>query len=384
VTPGTIVSAESTSADGGSDVSELPLPRTPDDVTAEWLTSVLHGSGALPEAGTVASFTRTPVAEGVGMLSAIEFIGLTYGGDAGDAPASVVVKFPTTNEVNRGVAEHYGVYTREVNYFAQLDPRSAADGPFVHISAMDDSGDFVIVLEDLTGYHLGDQVVGADLAQTEAAIDELAKLHASFWGQLESDEYEWLPRAAGSQNATNMLEGSKVGWDPVTEIFGTHVPQWLRDAKEAYFAAVPRLQERLDAEPRTLVHGDFRMDNLFFGTEPHHYAMTFVDWQGPLRGRGIHDVAYLLCQSTQTPVREANEQALIQRYVDGLAAQGIEGYGFDEAFEDYRHGVLYLWVYATVIAGTLDPTNERGNAWMSEMIKRNVAAIEHLGCLDLL
>ncbi len=60
------------------DVSTLPLPRTPDDVTAEWLTSVLHGSGALPEAGSVASFTRTPVAEGVGMLSAIEFIGLTY------------------------------------------------------------------------------------------------------------------------------------------------------------------------------------------------------------------------------------------------------------------------------------------------------------------
>ena len=162
------------------------------------------------------------------------------------------------------------------------------------------------------------------------------------------------------------------------------MPQWLRDVKDAYFAAVPRLQERLDAAPRTLVHGDFRMDNLFFGTEPHHYPMTFVDWQGPLRGRGIHDVAYLLCQSTQTPVREANERALIQRYVDGLAAQGVEGYGFDEAWEDYRHAVLYLWVYATVIAGTLDPTNERGNAWMAEMIKRNVAAIDHLGCLDLL
>ena len=64
--------------------------------------------------------------------------------------------------------------------------------------------------------------------------------------------------------------------------------------------------------------------------------------------------------------------------------EGIEGYEFDEAWEDYRHAVLYQWVYATVIAGTLDATNERGNAWMAQMVKRNTTAIDDLGCLDLL
>ncbi len=365
-------------------MSIRPRPRTPDDVTVDWLTDVLRGSGSLPGSGRVATMVRTPVAEGVGMLSAIEFLSLGYEGDADGAPESVVVKFPTTNDTNREVALHYGVYIREVRYFAELDPMNAAGGPKVHLSAMDGDDQFVIVLEDLSDYDIGDQVVGADLERTAAAIDELAKLHASFWGRLEGDEYDWLPRSANSQNATNMHAGSGVGWDPTVEIFGEFVPQWLRDVKEAYLEAVPRLQERLDAAPRTLVHGDFRMDNLFFGTEPGHHPMVMVDWQGPLRGRGIHDVAYLLCQSTQVDVRRSHERELIRRYVDQLAAAGVEGYDFDEAWEDYRHAVLYLWVYATVIAGTLDATNERGFAWMSQMVARNVAAIEDLGCLDLL
>lgn len=364
-------------------MSIRPLPRTPDDVTTAWLTEVLRASGSLPHDASVASVTRTPVGEGVGMLSEIEFLGLAYDGEADGAPGSVVVKFPTRNETNRGVALHFGVYTREVRYFAELDPRSGAAGPKVHLSAIDGDSDFVIVLEDLSDYRIGDQIVGADLQETQLSIDQLARLHASFWNALESDEFSWLPRSANCDNATNMHEGSRAGWDATVEIFGSHVPQWMRDAKDAYLAAVPAMQERLDAAPRTLIHGDFRMDNLFFGQVPHHHPMTMVDWQGPLRGRGIHDVAYLLSQSTQTEVRRAHERDLISRYVAALADHGVEGYGFDEAWTDYRYGVLYFWVFATVIAGTLDATNERGNAWMSEMIKRNVAAIDDLDCLDL-
>ena len=36
------------------------------------------------------------------------------------------------------------------------------------------------------------------------------------------------------------------------------------------------------------------------------------------------------------------------------------------------------------VAGSMDQTNDRGNAWMTEMVKRNVAAIEDLNCLELL
>ena len=67
-----------------------------------------------------------------------------------------------------------------------------------------------------------------------AAVDELAKLHASFWDRMDGDEFDWLPRAAGSQNADNMLGGCVAGWDPSVAAFGDLIPRWMRDAKDAY------------------------------------------------------------------------------------------------------------------------------------------------------
>jgi aminoglycoside phosphotransferase (APT) family kinase protein len=39
----------------------------------------------------------------------------------------------------------------------------------------------------------------------------------------------------------------------------------------------------LDQYPKTLIHGDFRMDNMLFGEEPEHDSLLVVDFQGPLK-----------------------------------------------------------------------------------------------------
>ena len=231
---------------------------------------------------------------------------------------------------------------------------------------------------------MGDQVEGATFEESGLALEELAKLHGTFWGKVDSEEFEWMPRFSNSWNATNMHEGSQASWELAAENFDEHMPQWIRGIKDDYFKALPELQKHLDTDPVTALHGDFRLDNLFFGKEPHHHKMTFIDWQGPVRGRGPVEVAFLLAQSTKMEVRRAHEKELIQRYLDALQAQGVTGYSFDEAWEDYRIAVLYQWCFATLVAGSMDQTNDRGNAWMTEMVKRNVAAIEDLNCLDLL
>ena len=77
-------------------------------------------------------------------------------------------------------------------------------------------------------------------------------------------------------------------------------------------------------------------------------------------------------------------QELIERYLDGLAANGVSGYAFDDAWDDYRHTVLYLWAYVVVVSGTLEVGSDCAFAWMSKMIARNAAAIEELDCLSLL
>ena len=80
-------------------------------------------------------------------------------------------------------------------------------------------------MEDLSDYHIGDQIIGATLADTTTCIDELAKLHASFWNKVA--DIDWLPHIAGSQHAMNMQVGAQAGWDTMLKVFGvSYIQGW--------------------------------------------------------------------------------------------------------------------------------------------------------------
>lgn len=60
-------------------------------------------------------------------------------------------------------------------------------------------------------------------------------------------------------------------------------------------------------------------------------------------------------------LRRAYERSLIGAWRAGLVAGGVTDYTEADAWEDYRRGVLYVWVIAVVIAGTwTPPTNGAG------------------------
>ncbi|MDH3643124.1 MAG: ecdysteroid 22-kinase family protein, partial [Gammaproteobacteria bacterium] len=198
------------------------LPGQAADISAQWLTDVLHDSGALTSEANVAGVDWEPLGEGAGMMSDLALLRLSYSGDAGDAPASVVVKLPAESETNRAVALQFDIYAREVRYYAELDPVCTANGPRIHLSSIDADNNFAIVMEDLSDYQIGDQIVGATLEETEIAIDELAKLHSSFWDK--ADQIDWVPDIATSDHASIMRDGIVAGWDAMLDAFGQFIP----------------------------------------------------------------------------------------------------------------------------------------------------------------
>jgi hypothetical protein len=48
-------------------------------------------------------------------------------------------------------------------------------------------------------------------------------------------------------------------------------------------------------------------------------------------------------------VRRAAERDLVASWHAGLVAGGVTGYSADDAWEDYRLGIAYVWVIAVVI-----------------------------------
>ena len=104
-----------------------PLPKSPNEITPQWMTAVLRNSGSLPASAEVSEVTGRQLGEGAGMLSELSLLSLTYSGDYQDAPATLVAKFPTLNEVNRGIAMDFRVYQREVRSYQEIVPKSRCE-----------------------------------------------------------------------------------------------------------------------------------------------------------------------------------------------------------------------------------------------------------------
>lgn len=349
------------------------IPDLPRGFSAKLLTTILHEDGCLPSSGEVAGLALEEIGDGTGLSSDLARLNLIYHGDQGEAPNSVIAKFLPQNELNRTSAIAFNLPEREVRFAAELDPLTEAVTPRTYCQWHE--GDrFLLIMEDLGDYEVGSQVVGADLHQTELAIDELAKLHSAFWNKV--DDLDWVPGIADSYHSEALFGGAQVGWDRMVAQFD--VPDSVNQYRDRFLAAIPALQaERMQA-PITLVHGDFRMENLLYGCQPGHHPIVVIDWQGPLKARGIVDVALFLGQSTTTEVRRDHEKALLARYLEGLIAGGVDGVDMASLWEDYQRCVLYSWVYTSVVAGTLDTSNETAARWITKMVQRQVAISEDL------
>jgi hypothetical protein len=362
------------------------FPQQPNQVTPGWLTSALQLSGALPKDRRVTGFDLEPVGEGVGMLGVIARLTLQFDAPVpAGTPTSVVAKCATPTLANREVAKSFRVYEREVRFFRDLAGGIDAGIPACHAAEFDDeTHDFILVLEDLGHLRQGDQVAGCGLTDAQAGVDAMAKLHAAWWNAPSHIALDWVPRVNGDLHKPAMLGGFEAGRDPAVAIFGDQMDPKLKASIGRYQEGLAGLHDRMASGPQTLVHGDFRLDNLLFGNDPTDPPIALLDWQGLLVSNGTQDLAYFLSQNVVTDVRRAHERELIARYHAGLVAGGVTSYSATDAWADYELSVLYMFEYAIVIGGTLDPSNERGAAFMTGLINRSSTAIIDLDLLRLL
>src|SRR5690606_33927671 len=94
-----------------------------------------------------------------------------------------------------------------------------------------------------------------------------------------------------------------------------------------------------EGQPLTLLHADYRLENMLFGRAPGVPALTTVDWQTPTLGAGPSDAAYFLGGSLPTAVRREHERELLELYRQGLRAGGVE-VDADACFESYRRNAV--------------------------------------------
>jgi len=354
-------------------------------VTAEWLTKALRSSGTISDASVTSLKFEGDIAAGVGFMGQLAKITPTYDRAEEGAPASIIAKFPAAAPDNREIAEVFRFYEIETRFYQQIASEVELTTPKLYYGDVDlDSGDFILLLQDLAPAQVADQIAGLTSAQSELAVRELAKFHAAWWEHPRLQELDWLwsmnhpVRAGASQQAYQQA------WGPFVENFGPNIPAEILDIGERFGQQITAILDEMAKPPLTISHGDYRPDNLFFATPDGGAPLTVIDWQIMSIGRGTFDFAYFMDGSLPSAERKAREGDLLRMYHDILVERGVKNYSYDECWEDYRISSLFCWLYTVIALGTLDVANERGLALFTANIERNSAALLELNAAELL
>ena len=340
-------------------VAALPIPSSPAELTGEWLTAALRAGGVISEARVTGAAVEA-IGEAQAFAGQPVRVRLAYDRSERGAPASLVAKFPAQDPRMRRALASLRWYETEIRFYQELAATSAIRTPRLYYAAMNpDALDYVLLLEEVRSGRTGDQIAGGSLEQARAVVEQVARLHAQWWRHPRLEQLDWLAVGAVRpvQAAEMWQDVYRRGWATVREImpgfFPAEVDHVAHRLGERYADLV-----RASAEPpRTLIHGDCRLDNIFFSDAAGDPAQppTFIDWQLLSSGRGAYDVAYFLGTNVTTELRREHELDLLHRYhsalSEGVAAPDAAAYDFEQCQREYRLAMLLVFGFWVQTAG---------------------------------
>jgi hypothetical protein len=355
------------------------------DLTADFLTRALAG-----HLGAAAVAAVGAVRVGTGQVSDTYRLELTYDsahgkGPQGDAlassgraglPATIIAKVPAADPASRGAARAFRTYEIEASFYAQVAPGLPVALPECFYAAYDAEPDeYVVLLADLAPAQPGDQLAGLSADDAAAAIAELAALHAAGWGSADLAALPWLnrssPEAAALMTAvvTDLYPGFR-------DRHGDRLEPGTLGLIEAFLPHIGRYLAGRE-EPRTVVHGDFRADNLLFGPA----RPVVLDWQTASFGPGTGDLSYFLGSSLPVPVRQEHEAALVRLYHSILTASGVS-LTWTDCWDGYRRHA-FSGIIMDVIAAMVVQQTSRGDEMFAAMASRHARHALDLDALTL-
>lgn len=346
------------------------IPNGPGGITAAWMSKVTGWS--------IDEVAVTQIGVGIGVSSAL--YRAVLGGEG--CPESVIVKLQALAPEAIQSSAALGFYRREVNFFEELCNDSPVRVPDCHFSDIEDDGAaFVIVMEDFGGNRMVDQVAGMELADVESAVVALADWHATWWNKVDGFTDRGLAVPLGSPIYPAVLPTLFAeGWEKLSAE-APHVLEKFAEIGAKFGDALGGLLQQLDAAPNTLLHGDYRADNMMFDANG---SLLLLDFQILGTGSAAYDLAYLVTQSPDASVAAANERRLFELWKARLIESGVLATDLERAWDDYRAAALFCLVYPVVASRGMDLTDPRQLQLIETMTSRIGRAVIELDLADLI
>ncbi|EEE36496.1 phosphotransferase family protein [Rhodobacteraceae bacterium KLH11] len=257
--------------------------------------------------------------------------------------------------------------------------------PQMYLLCEDDGviGSAFYVMEHLQGRIFVDPVMdGEDNATRAGAVDEMNRVLA----ELHMVDID----AAGLAD-----------YGPPGNYFERQIARWTKQYRASETDTIPAMNQLIAAlehqipqedNQRTLVHGDYRIDNLMFdanGTT----CIGVLDWELSTIGHPYADLAAVIMQWQLPPGKEGrglagvdrarlglpSDEAFIADYCARRGLPGIDNFGFYLAFNFFRMAGILQGVYKRALDGNAsDPARARAfGAYVPIFAKHGLSAIEN-------
>lgn len=346
------------------------IPVAASAMSAEWLTEVLRSGGHLEADVEVTSLELEPIGEVVGVFGTVHRVTPVYSAPT-SAPATMVAKFPTEAVENKTVGMALDIYAREIHalrHVAAATP-DLAHARVVHADMDPSAGAFALLIEEVTGKSVGDQLAGLSRTQVEAVMEMLAVLHAHWWDHPELGASDWLPRADHPVQLAVVPGIMSSAMPVVAEKYGDRIGPAAAAMGQRVAEQYASLMGRISTRARTFTHTDMRAVNLFFDDSGRD--LTLIDWQLCTYSVPMQDAVYLYGSSvTVEDFAEWGVDTMrhYHRHLnERLAAKGAS-YEWDDLWLDAQLVSLWALVSPASTVATFEMGNELGakmsDAWV--------------------
>lgn len=331
--------------------------RTFGAITPAWLTTVLLRQGDLV-AGQVQYVAQTRDPNPVTQNATLR---LTYSpGAQGVCPNRLFFKQSSRSS--------------EARFYQKIAPTLInTTTPRCYDAQTDDAGSHVLLGYVAQSHFAAAEAVPMALVYHERIVDALADLHGQFWEHPRlQQEIATLSRDVPQFSFTVATQHFAVFVDALGERLSTPRRHYL----ERILAHYPRYRP---SGPKTLVHGDAHWGNFLYAHDPMAHNLYLIDWAEWHVNHGVGDLAYNIALQCYPKRRARIEKPLMRRYHNRLLASGIQGYGWEQCWEEYRRMVIEQCLWPVVWRHfELSP-----NVWWFAL-ECTMAAFEDLRCEEFL
>ena len=312
---------------------------------------------------------------------------ITYDPPRPAAPQTLIAKLPTSVPELHERAAIFQPGSRENWFYRSGSPRSPINVPRCYYNGIDvATGQSILLLEDLAPALSGNQLKGATLPEARLALESLARLHARWWADADCVEIQEL---------TNLLAGTWTKeqnlvqnlYDQAWPRFLVQSPDLVSAEVQNFGAAIVRNMQAVDAlldqAPKTLAHGDYRLENIHFGVQSGKAACWVIDWEDVFFGSGMVDVSWFL--GGCLPVAQSrHETDLLRIYYRTLIDEGVVNYSWDQCYDEYRCAMCGNFVQGILSATVNDGAAEYDRRLAQVIGERFMAAVQRLRLPELL